>query len=433
MKCAVAARISALPGRQSEVEHADANRGWIADVMAFREDKCKVAFEVQLFPMSEDDYVTRSQRYCRHWRPLAGAAPALMGGGYFSVDRYAVHQDERPPRQFSGSHAPAGLPASARSRGQRGRRCRLHVVVAFPWAHGSPLDQIERYRQRQEQLRAARRLAEEKAEREAQAQQREAERESADFCLRAQHPSNTPRSPTLTIGTRTYVWCSVVSCHNGHRVLAWHAQSQVQRDVPPDYLKHRRENDTDVRTKVGQWLKASKTSVPKAQLTPLKNPNRALRAFSCPTCSHVILQRHIAALPPEKWLLIANLVLSAPDPSRYPHRKHRQHRWEREAHKARDFELQATWKQTQSLWRSPEVFEDEQRRRENLKAQRAAEKEAIRQDPRYRNHGKDWRCACLDCGGEFEDYQEGIHADSQCISPVKHGYRSDMCSARSLL
>ena len=46
------------------VEYEPSERGWIADVMGIRGDGRKLAFEIQLSPQSEEEYVVRSQRYC---------------------------------------------------------------------------------------------------------------------------------------------------------------------------------------------------------------------------------------------------------------------------------------------------------------------------------------------------------------------------------
>ncbi|MBT2547642.1 hypothetical protein [Arthrobacter sp. ISL-65] len=55
--------INAVPGWLAEVEHAHPERAWIADVMAIHASGKRLAFEVQLSPQNEDEYIRRSQRY----------------------------------------------------------------------------------------------------------------------------------------------------------------------------------------------------------------------------------------------------------------------------------------------------------------------------------------------------------------------------------
>jgi hypothetical protein len=63
MKRALKDRINAAPDWHAEVEHAHPERAWIADVMAVHASGKRLAFEVQLSPQSEEEYIRRSQRY----------------------------------------------------------------------------------------------------------------------------------------------------------------------------------------------------------------------------------------------------------------------------------------------------------------------------------------------------------------------------------
>lgn len=47
----------------------------------------------------------------------------------------------------------------------------------------------------------------------------------------------------------------------------------------------------------------------------------------------------------------------------------------------------------------------------------AARMEQIRANPRYRVSPNGFRFECTDCGGEFEDDNEGIHAGARCMAP----------------
>ncbi|MDQ0679374.1 hypothetical protein QFZ30_002756 [Arthrobacter pascens] len=44
-------------------------------------------------------------------------------------------------------------------------------------------------------------------------------------------------------------------------------------------------------------------------------------------------------------------------------------------------------------------------------------KRAISENPRYTGIANGFRFQCTDCGGGFEDENEGIHADARCRVP----------------
>lgn len=412
MKRAVADRINTSAGWRAEVEHAANGRDWIADVMAFSKDGLKVAFEVQLSQQTEEDYFYRSQRYF-----AANILPVWL------VPRFIQFQELKVPMFETGFRKSTPLPASPDELMQHetwpdtdgvhdvGSAIDFVLSRRFVWADGSPEQQAVQRALALQRAQKAQLLADNAAQERNQRQAKEAadknrqfDNDAMKFALGAVAARDVFGGAEPVAGaTGISVWGSVIKCSkNGHRVLVWHAQKDGEFDVAANYQPSRPESGPAVRQGLDEWLATVGEVVPQANLTFLKNPPFNRRAFTCPACREIISQRFLARLTQDKWSLIA-VVQERAFGSRVGRTKVGGYG-------------QGAAQLSSSVVASKPLSGEEKRHRYEAIEKRREEKERIRSNPRYRDHGNDYRFTCLDCGREFEDYTEGIHADARCIA-----------------
>lgn len=415
MKQAVAGHIDARPGWRAEVEHAGPGRDWIADVMAFGPGGRQVAFEVQLSNQSEEDYVRRSQRYLDAGIETVWlvAAASLWRSAALPVVVTGFDKTTKIPTEAAELLGVERFQPLARSVMPVGRTVDMVLSPAFTWDHGSPADQFERFQRRQAEHAATEAAAAAETERVAHLRNLETQKDNAAFTRGAKNPSEHGPLPTIQAHTQTHIWCSSVTCPEGHRVLIWHAQHDPTLTVRTGYVRHRRESHADVQVVVNEWIQRVGAGFTKALFAPVKDADRAKQAFMCPECQRLLEQRLIAALPAEKWFHLAWTPARSTQPDTAPRRAQGT---VREREKASSLNDRLAWQQLLGQGPFEEVNPLEADRREAAKVQRAAEKEAVRSNPRYLDHGNDFRLTCLDCGKDFEDFREGIHARGGCLA-----------------
>ncbi|MFE4542437.1 competence protein CoiA [Arthrobacter sp. NPDC056727] len=437
MKRALKDRINATPGWHAEVELAHPDRAWIADVMAFHTSGRKLAFEVQLSAQSEEEYVFRSQRYLDD-----GIAPVWIVPE--SLDWFRV----RLPMIVTGfgkssdlPEEPAALMQAAKYQPVVRNVERVGLVVdrilhpSFRWAPGTPKQQTEALaREEKNRLKnaAAAQLQATAAAAAKLAADQEAVRKNAErdalFLERAAPPDV---SETPAAAAAMNIWASVVHCVGaGHPMLIWRLVEPPARiDLRP--YRPGPENFQHVRAHVAAWLEAHNRGLVEAKIVPLHGTERR-QGFSCPECKEVIQGRWVASLPHTKWSLIAAGTPSRSGRTLPPWEVLRRKQAEQlpaGRQKLPAAHHQRTYQEAEPVispngkpfWMSEARNAEEIAERQAAKDARAARMQAIRDNPRYRGSPNGFRFQCSDCGGMFEDDNEGIHADGGCLNPGVRG------------
>lgn len=241
MKRALQDRIDAVPGWRAEVEHAHPQREWIADVMAIHENGWRLAFEVQLSPQIEDEYVRRSQRYIDD-----GVWPVWV------VPEDPEWRNVKLPMIVTGFGKSSDLPEAAavlmnlsefqpifRGMGRVGTAVDRLLHPSFRWPHGSPKQQEEEAvrlaAKRAEEAEAAR-LVTAKADAAKRRADEEAVRLNAErdaLFLNSAVAPDIIGTPSVAAGMN--VWASMVRCvGSGHSMLVWRLlEPPVRIDLRP--------------------------------------------------------------------------------------------------------------------------------------------------------------------------------------------------------
>lgn len=455
MKQALKDRINAMPEWRAEVEHPHPDRIWIADVLATHASGKRLAFEVQLSPQSEDEYIRRSQRYADDRIGAVWVVPD-------DLDWFRV----RLPMVVTGfgkssdlPEAPGALMDLASYQPLFGKRDRVGAAVdavlrpTFYWPHGTPkhqLDEIAKLERmkaaaaaanlkREEEAAELRRMAEEKAALKA-AEKLAREEETAElrrmgeekaalkaaevearFVASATAPAATDARPIIA---PKCVWASEVLCmEGGHPMIIWRSTKPTTPRTPADTMwRPPSENFDNGRAHVDAWLAAAGSSLAKAKVYQVRGqPMR--RTFVCPECKQVVQGRWVSALPPEKWTLIAEAsaasvgardVLNRKPPTQ-PRDSSEKQRPGRLPVQVEESDWRFIGPRRKPYWMT-ESGNEELPYRLAAKKAHAERMEQLRANPRYRVSPNGFRFECTDCGGEFEDDNEGIHADRGCIT-----------------
>jgi hypothetical protein len=435
MKHAMKERIDTTPGWRAVVEHAHPERAWIADVMAIHDSGRWLAFEVQLSPQSEEEYVRRSQRYVDD-----GIGPVWI----VPED----HDDFRVllPMIVTGFGKSSDLPMAPgalmdlayyqplfRKRGRVGAAVDAVLNRGFHWPHGTPGHQLEEFAKLEQmkakalaekQARAAeaaelRRLAEEKAANEA------AELE-ARFIASAAAPAVAGARPVLAAKR---IWASEVRClEAGHPMIIWRLTKPNTDGKSADTMWRPTSEDFDnVRAHVDAWMAAAGNRLAKAKVYQVKGkPLR--RTFVCPECQQIIQGRWVSALPLAKWTVVAEEGIARAEARTVVDRKPSyQGTYSFEKPRPAPLPVQVEendWRfigpRRKPVW-IRETGTGELPYRLAAKKAHAERMEQLRENPRYRVSPNGFRFECTDCGGTFEDDNEGIHADRGCLSPGARG------------
>lgn len=444
MKRALQDRINAMDGWRGEVEHAHPEREWIADVMAIHVSGPPLAFEVQLSDQSEDEYMRRSQRYADD-----GVGPVRVVPEDHSEFRIRV------PMIVTGFGKTSDLPEDPaelmdRSRYQTmfGRVAEVGASVgavlhpSFRWPHGTPKYQLEEIARLEEMKARAAAENQQRAERVAEEQRVAAERAAAlevELAARFVEAASSPGArgiPPVLTGRR--VWASEVCCMKaGHAMLIWRmTEPELLRPGADDPWAYPSGKFTIERGGVDAWLAAAGSRLVKADSHRTEGPGGA-RVYACPECQEVIKGRWIAALPPTKWSLIAEgnaphaqasgvLHTKAPEPPPAPLMREVSTTYATPKPSAQSTQHPAMVEEAEPAFTGPRpwAYWMSEARDAGELAQRLAAKEAhaarmaqLRADPRYRVSPNGFRFECTDCGGMFEDDNEGIHAGGRCMAP----------------
>lgn len=439
MKEALAARINATPGWRAQVEYSDPGRTWTADVMGFDTHGRRLAFEVQLSSRNEDDYIYRSQRYFE-----AGIRVIWV------VPRAPDWRMVRLPVVVSGFGKTSDLPHELMELMSRREFQPLFVATmdvgtaigrilhpSFRWPYGSPenqkqlhLSKIKAAQAEDERIRAE---AEHEAAEHARMKAEKARLlalQRTEFLQSAVPAAAVAAAPMETAGMN--LWASVVRCPNAaHPVLIWHVGDPAVPASDPECWRPVAENFINVQHKVDDWLTTTKAPVRKAKLVPVKGPRKTL-AFSCPTCNDIISGLLIAVLPPEKWSLIAGPEERAqqqPSSEQPPPQQCVRLPVHREGHTRTPITFPVTVSHDPApaiigsdgkpLWVSEAQNDQEIAERQAAKDRRAAQIQAIRDNPRYLSFPNGFRLQCTDCGGIFEVDGEILHAGARCLPRPK--------------
>lgn len=429
MKRALKERIDAAPGWRAEVEHAHPERAWIADVMALHTSGKRLAFEVQLSPQSEEQYIFRSQRYLDDGVGPVWVIPDNLD--WFRVKLPMIVTGFGKTSQLP--ERPAVLMDAVTYQPMAQDMTSVGVVVdkilhpLFRWAHGTPRKQEENWALQESQRAqnavaanmkaaaelAAKRIADEEAVR------RNAERDAL-FLQRAEAP-DISGAPAAAAGMN--IWASVVHCvANGHRMLIWRLLEPPTRiDLRP--YRPGPENFQNVRAHVTAWLETGGQGLAKADIVKLQGKEKR-QGFACPECREVIQGRWVAGIPHTKWALIASgsparsgrtlppweVVRRRQDAPQTAATRRVQQRYD-------EADPRFIGPRRRPFWLSEARDAREIAERQAAKDARAAQLQAIRDNPRYRASPNGFRFECTDCGGIFEDDNEGKHANRGCVIP----------------
>lgn len=427
MKRALQDRINAVPGWRAEVEHAHPQRAWIADVMAIHTTGRRLAFEVQLSPQSEDEYVYRSQRYVHD-----GIGPVWVVPD--NHDEFRV----KLPMIVTGfgktsdlPEAPAKLMDRARYQpvlgksGHVGRAVDAVLHPSFRWSYGTPKHQLEEIARPAEIRAKAATEHLEKVKQDEEAKRLAAENAAAvaaevtaRFVDAAATPEITDAPPVLS---SRRIWASEVRCmKSGHPMLIWLVTEPTKQHA--ENWMPRAENFNSVLAHVDSWLSAAGRGLARAGIFRLKGPgNRS--AFACPICEDVIKSRWVTALPPAKWSVIAEGGATNPEAREVLHRRQPAHPPQTHPRppaairpsNISEGDYRFIGPKRTPFWISETTNGREIAERQAAKDAKAARMHEITNNSRYRASPNGFRFECTDCGGMFEDDNEGIHANARCL------------------
>ncbi len=466
MKQAVAERINALPGWEAKVEYPAADREWIADVMAFSRDGRRIAFEVQLSEQSKDDYALRTQRYFD-----AGIGPVwLVPAELYFLQLEVPHivtgfrKTSPIPQEFSELMRHRELQPLTNRQATVGSMIDLVLSPRFDWKPGSPEEQRLKHEQarltREQELVEAKAAAEaaerrrkeaERAEafRREELKRKKALREQEQKLIKARKQEEAERrrqrleaakgpfielaEPAAFLGaarpvdsySNIHIWASLVRCRaTGHRVLVWQTQPTGYLTVSSQVELMRREKYAGVSKRIAQWLQETGT-IKEAKIPRLMGrPHPS--GFACSVCEAVIDQRLIAALPIDKWSLIAKPAPPAPKaptaekPAPTPAHRRPADRIKRvTVPNAPDRQGQEVVDSTGTpLWHHDARTPGELKARQAAKAQFEAQRLEVLANPQYVSHGNNFRFTCKACDQEFDSYYgEARHRDARCSIP----------------
>ncbi|MCX2748979.1 hypothetical protein OOZ51_14315 [Arthrobacter sp. MI7-26] len=448
MKQALKDRINLAPDWRAEVEHAHPRRAWIADVMAIHSSGKRLAFEVQLSPQNEDEYIRRSQLYADDG---VGAVWVVPGSPEWSRVRVPmIVTGFGKTSDLAG--APGWLMDPAHYQPMFSKRVTVGAAVdavlhpAFHWPYGTPKHQLEaiasleqmkakaaaKNQARAAQLAEAKRLAEEKAAVEAvqlAEAKRLAEEKAAVEAAKVQARFTESATAPTAAGVRPVlayrrIWASEVRCMGaGHPMLIWRLTQPTPSfgDAAHRWMP-RSENFANIRGSVDAWLAAAAIGVAKAGIHRLQGLGDR-RAYACPECKDLIKGRWVAALPPEKWSVIAEASVASAEardvlyqrPQTGPTSTEMKPQAVVRTSNISEGDFRFTGPKRRPYW-----IQDAQSGREIAEHQAskdamAERMHAIRDNPRYRARPDGFRFDCTDCGGMFEDDKEGRHADGGCL------------------
>lgn len=438
MKQALKERINATPGWSAAVEVRDPDGAWTADVLATDDSGRRLAFEVQLSHQTEEEYAYRSQRYADD---RIGAVWVVPGNLNYLVVRLPMivtgfgKTSPLPemPADLMGRSAHQPLAGGVR---RVGAMVDALLDPSFRWPYGTPRQQqAERERAAREKAQQAA-AAQEEAARMAEEKRRRAEEETrveadrvARFVGMARAPDAEGVRPIIAAAT---IWASEVRClKGGHPMLIWRLTDPgVPRANDKDWMPGS-ENFDNVRKRVDSWLAAAGSGLAKAGVYRLKGPGYR-RAFTCPECRDVVRGRWVTALPPVKWVVVAEASRASeearaalyPRPDPLPPMRatgpvaSASRLLVQPAPKPavlQEGDPEFIGPRAWAYWMSEARDAEEIVQRQAAKDARAARMRAIRENPRYIGSINGFRFHCTDCGGEFEDDNEGIHADAGCL------------------
>lgn len=456
MKQAVAEQINAVPGWEARVEYPAADRDWIADVMAFSRDGRMIAFEVQLSEQSKDDYARRTQRYFD-----AGIGPVWL----VPAELYFLQLEI--PHIVTGFRKSSPLPQEPRELMRQielqpltnrqatvGSMIDLFLSPRFAWKSGSPEDQRLKHEQelvaakeaaaaaelrwkekqqadalrREEQKRKKafreeeQKLAKARKQEEAERRRQRFEAVKAPFVELAEPATFLGVARPVESYSNIHIWASLVRCRaTGHRVLVWQTQPTGYLTDPSHVELVRREKYAGVSKRIAQWLRETGTinegEIPRLMGRPHSS------GFACSVCEAVIDQRLIAALPIQKWSLIAKPAPPAPKaPTREKPALAMTPRTPADRIKRITVPNVPDRKGPEvvdssgtPLWHQDARTPGELKARQAAKAEFEAQRLKVLSNPQYVSHGNNFRFTCKACNQEFDSYYgEALHRDARC-------------------
>jgi hypothetical protein len=270
--------------------------------------------------------------------------------------------------------------------------------------------------ERAAKLAEEKRLADEKAAHEAAEQ-------TARFIATAAAPAVRGVRPVLA---GKHIWASAVRCMNAaHPMLIWRlTEPTPSRPNADDPWMPKSENFANVRGSVDAWLAAAAIGLAKAGIHRLQGLGDR-RAFACPECKQVIRGHWVSALPPAKWTVIAEPSVTGGEAREALYRKPPA-RPAPSGEEARPGVLpgqveESDWRfigpRRKPCWMTEARGTGELSYRLAAKEAHAARMQQLRANPRYLVSPNGFRFECTDCGGMFEDDNEGIHAGGGCLIP----------------
>lgn len=322
MKEALRQCIDRVPGWHAIVEHQHPSREWTVDVLAESDDsRTKVAFEVQLSSQSPADYFKRTQRYFDD-----GLFPVWL------IPRQLEDHETKVPVVVTGygktSTVPAdvsellALPADqdfVKADETLGVFVSALLLRGPSWKPGSPDAQAARRK-----AAAAKAAAQAEVEHK---KQEAIEQLVAEMNAHSASPESAFGIHVVGTDAQTFVWGSLTGCWNCEEpMLVWDARSpgfrkkwiRVPRvDVKSEVGRVRPENDAEVHRAIDQWIKVTRSDIPKAgiRLRYTKASGKRYSAFFCPACDSTMGQYYISRILAEKWSILSGPVV---EPSRSP-------------------------------------------------------------------------------------------------------------------
>lgn len=430
MKQALKDRINAAPGWTAEVEAAHPERAWTADVLATNTDGRRLAFEVQLSQQTEEEFVRRSQRYVDDRIGPVWVVPKDFD--WFRVQLPMIVTGFGKTSDLPGD--PAELMELLDHQPLIGKMARSGAIVdavlqpRFKWPHGTPRHQWDTIQRLEAERAEAGEAARVKAAQEAKARQlvgqeevqRKAEKDSL-FAVQAVAP-DVGAVPAVKAGMN--VWGSIVRCSgSGHPFLIWRLLEPPARiDLRP--YRPGPESLDRVLVPVEAWLQAAGGSLVRGKLVTVNRPGKPL-GFVCPTCNDLVQGRWVSSIPNSKWSAIAEHTQAEVDVPKPPEPGARHGPPREQTFRAQTVHRPARIEEGHSefigprpwaLWMSEARDATEIAARQAAKDARAARLREISENPRYIGSVNGFRFQCSDCGGTFEDDNEGIHANAQCLA-----------------